>query len=82
MNPSLTKLGPKIATHPTTLIYFEFADGLPQLPLVPRPGLGDHDERPGVLHSFLKAFAMALGDGTKCKTCFGCLRMGSRTLVP
>ena len=27
---------------------FEFADGLPQLPNVPRPGLGDHDERPGV----------------------------------
>ena len=23
----------------------------------------------------LKAFAMALGDGTKCKTCFGCPRM-------
>ena len=27
---------------------FEFADGLPQLPNVPRPGLGDHDERTGV----------------------------------
>ena len=27
---------------------FEFADGLPQLPNVPRPGLGDHDARPGV----------------------------------
>ena len=23
----------------------------------------------------LKAFAMALGDRTKCKTCFGCPRM-------
>ena len=54
---------------------FEFADGLPQLPNVPRPGLGEHDQRPGVLNSFLKAFAMALGDGTKCKTCFGCPRM-------
>ena len=32
---------------------FEFADGLPQLPNVPRPGLGDHDARPGVFYTFM-----------------------------
>ena len=46
--PAITYSLNTLNSYCNTSHNFEFADGLPQLPNVPRPGLGDHDERPGV----------------------------------